>query len=160
MLLAAEIREASDLSPDIQTHATAISDIFDPFFYLTEYQDVALDGVNPLLHYVTKDIVRSVAPRCCSIRIIMPTERGSGRATRFSITSARVSAADSSRIHCSIPHFTWSTIPTSPSGVNPLFHYQTWGGRERRDPSPLFDTEYYLESRNLGASSEIRCRNI
>ena len=36
------------------------------------------------------------------------------------------------------------------SRINPLFHYQTWGGRERRDPSPLFDTEYYLESQNLG----------
>jgi hypothetical protein len=35
------------------------------------------------------------------------------------------------------------------AGINPLFHYQTWGGRERRNPSPLFDTDHFLETRNL-----------
>ena len=32
------------------------------------------------------------------------------------------------------------------AGINPLVHYLTWGAAEGRDPSPLFDTSYYLKS--------------
>ncbi|GIT53732.1 MAG: hypothetical protein Ct9H300mP16_08920 [Pseudomonadota bacterium] len=31
------------------------------------------------------------------------------------------------------------------SGSNPLAHYLVHGARERRNPHPLFDTQYYLE---------------
>jgi len=152
MLLAAEIREATDLSPEIQAHAAVISNIFDPFFYLTEYQDVALNGVNPLLHYVTQGYREKRRPTL----LFDPA---------YYFAQARLRTSDA-LLHYAVkgvaaglkPHPLFDTafyLECNPdiakSGVNPLFHYQTWGGRERRDPSPLFDTEYYLESRNLGS---------
>ena len=151
MLLAAEIREASDLSPDIQGHAAAISNIFDPFFYLTEYQDVALGGVNPLLHYVTTGYREHRNPS----RLFDPRYyAGQAHIAKVEplLHYVRKGAAAGLK-----PHALFDTafyLERNPdiakSDINPLFHYQTWGGRERRDPSPLFDTEYYLETRNLG----------
>jgi hypothetical protein len=152
MLLAAEVREASDLSPEIKAHAEAISNIFDPFFYLTEYQDVALNGVNPLLHYVTEGCFEKRRPTL----LFDPT---------YYAGQARLSTGDS-LLHYAMkgvtagfkPHPLFDTVfyfehnpDVAKAGVNPLFHYQNWGGRERRDPSPLFNTEYYLELRNLGS---------
>ena len=151
MLLTAEIRQATDLSPEIQTHAAVIADIFDPFFYLTEYQDVALDGVNPLLHYVTEGYREGRRPTLLfdpayyadqvRLRTGDPLIHYMGKGAAAGLK----------------PHPLFDTafyLERNPdianSRINPLFHYQTWGGRERRDPSPLFDTEYYLASQNLG----------
>ena len=152
MLLAAEIREASDLSPDIQTHATLISDIFDPFFYLTEYQDVALDGVNPLLHYVTEGYREKRRPT-----LLFDSNYYADRARLrtgdplFHYVGKGVTAGLKPHPLFDTAFYLEHNPDVAASGVNPLFHYQTWGGRERRNPSPLFDTEYYLELRNLGS---------
>jgi len=152
MLLAAEIREAGDLSPEIKAHAAAIFNLFDPFFYLTEYQDVALNGINPLLHYVTEGHRERRRPAL----LFDPA---------YYSEKARLQSGDcllhyvSKGVAAKLkPHPLFDTafyIEQHPdigkSGINPLFHYLTWGGRERRDPSPVFDTEFYLESRNLSS---------
>lgn len=150
MLLAAEIREDGDLSPEIKTHAATVADIFDPFFYLTEYQDVALDGVNPLLHYVLYGYKENRNPTQlfdCTYYAEQARLRGKDPLLHYILKGVDAGLK---------PHplfdsrFYWDRNPdVAVREINPLFHYQTWGGRERRDPSPLFDTEYFLESRNL-----------
>jgi hypothetical protein len=150
MLLTAEIRGASDISPEIQAHAGSIANIFDPFFYLTEYQDIARDGVNPLLHYVTIGHREKRRPT-----LLFDTD--------YYLQMAKLNGGDPLMhyVHKGAelglkPHplfdgnYYCERYPDiAEAQVNPLFHYQTWGGRERRDPSLVFDTEYFLESRNL-----------
>ncbi len=48
-VLLAELQSDGQLSRTEMEHAAAIADLFDPIFYLTEYQDVATAGINPLL---------------------------------------------------------------------------------------------------------------
>lgn len=129
-----------------------ISGIFDPFFYLTEYQDVALSGVNPLLHYVTEGHREKRRPT-----LLFDPGYYAGKARRP--TSDPLLHYVMKGVSAGLkPHPLFDTafyLKCNPdiahAGVNPLFHYQTWGGRERRDPSPLFDTDYYLKLRNQGA---------
>jgi Rhamnan synthesis protein F len=150
LLLTAEIQDASNISPEIQAHAAAISNIFDPFFYLTEYQDIARDGVNPLLHYVTHGHRERRQPTRLfdTIYYLQMAKLGAGDPLMHYVNKGAELGLK--------PHplfdgnYYRQRYPDVANGkLNPLFHYQTWGGRERRDPSPMFDTEYFLKSRNL-----------
>ena len=150
ILLTAEIRDASDISPEIQAHAAAIANIFDPFFYLTEYQDIAREGVNPLLHYVTYGYREKRRPT-----LLFDTDYYQEivkLSTGDPLMHYVLKGADAGLK----PHplfdgnYYRERYPdVANAQINPLFHYQTWGGRERRDPSLMFDTEYFLELRNL-----------
>jgi hypothetical protein len=152
MLLVAEIRDARDVSPEIQAHAEMVSNIFDPFFYLAEYQDVALEGVNPLLHYVTRGHRHNHRPTLLFDPDYYATQ------VRQRMGDALIHYVGKGVAAGLKPHPLFDTafylknnMDVAASGANPLFHYQTWGGRERRNPSLLFDTQYYLENTNFSA---------
>lgn len=150
MLLVAEIDQTSDVSPEIKQHASTIGNIFDPFFYLTEYQDVALTGTNPLFHYVTQGYRQKHKPSALfdSVYYVEKAALPHGDPLlHYVLKGARMGLR---------PHplfdgrFYLEQYPdVAQHDVNPLFHYQTWGGREGRNPSLVFDTQYFLASRNL-----------
>jgi hypothetical protein len=49
----------------------------------------------------------------------------------------------------------WQNNPDiAAAKINPIFHYQLWGGREHRRPSPMFDPDYFLEKYNSPMASD------
>ena len=40
------------------------------------------------------------------------------------------------------------------NGINPLEHFLRFGGKEQRDPHPLFDTAWYSEANGLDPEGE------
>jgi hypothetical protein len=150
MLLTVEISQCSDLAPDIKAHAAAISNIFDPFFYLTEYQDVALDGLNPLLHYLQRGYRENREPtRLFDRSYYLQQVPLQDEEPLLHYIQKGVKAGLKPHPLFDSQFYLDHNADVADRDINPLFHYQTWGGRERRDPSPLFDTEYFLESRNV-----------
>ncbi len=146
MLLAAELRQASDVSAELQAHASALEFIFDPVFYLTEYKDVALQGVNPLLHYVTIGFRQKRNPT----RLFDCAYYGTQ--VRLNNQDPLLHYLQKGSLANLKPHplfdgkyYLEQNADVASLQANPLVHYQVWGSREKRDPSPLFDTKYFLE---------------
>lgn len=155
MLLGAEIQEALDLSAETKAHAAAIADIFDPFYYLTEYEEIAREGINPLLHYVTRGCTegRNPTPLFDSHYYRMVAELDGGDPLLHYIMQGEKAGLKPHPLFDGGYYFS-RYLDVAEQNINPLFHYQTWGGRERRDPSLVFDSEYFLESRGLPATVE------
>jgi Rhamnan synthesis protein F len=150
MLLAAEIRQSADLSPDVQAHIVAIEAVFDPIFYLTEYKDVALKGLNPLLHYVTVGYrqKRSPTPIFDSDYYGQRTHlNGADPLLHYLHIGAQAGLKPHPLFDGKYYLAQYPDVATL--NINPLAHYQIWGCRERRRPSPLFDTDHYLEGCDL-----------
>src|SRR5262249_4128889 len=142
LLLAAEIGEAANLSVDVKQHAAVVAGIFDPFFYLAQYPEVALEGINPLLHYIMHGSRerRMPTPLFDTAYYAQKAKLGSGDALLHYVQTG---AATGLKPHPLFDGRYYSELYTDvgKQHINPLFHYQTWGGRECRNPSPLFDTE-------------------
>jgi hypothetical protein len=150
MLLAAEIRQSAEVSPDVQAHTLAIEAVFDPIFYLTEYKDVALKGLNPLLHYVT-DGYRQKRNPTPIFDSAYYGQRTPLNGTDPLLHYLHIGAQAGLRPHPLFDgkYYLERYPDVAKLKINPLAHYQIWGGRERRRPSLLFDTEYYLERCDL-----------
>ena len=154
-LFTAEIGEAPNLSGEIKRHAIAVANIFDPLFYLTQYSDVALEGVNPLLHYVTRGSHDMRAPTLLfdPAYYVSKAKLGSGDPLLHYVQKGALEGLKPHPLFDG-KYYSEQYPEVGRHRFNPLFHYQTWGGRECRNPSPLFDTQYFLQSRNLPVPSE------
>jgi hypothetical protein len=138
--------QAQGVDGALVMHAEQIVDLFDPFHYLSEQQELTLAGDNPLLHYVTSGFseLREPNPLFDPFYYLAQAGDVQGDPLLHYVTEG---VAQGLKPH---PLFDGQFyLERNPDirdlGMNPLFHYQVWGCHEGRDPSPLFDTEHYLE---------------
>jgi hypothetical protein len=137
--------QASDVGSDVLGHAEQIVDLFDPFYYLGEHQDVALAGTNPLYHYVTTGFEERRRPNLLFEPDFYCAQDGEIRGDpllHYAQTGARAGLWPHPLFDGA--YYLEKNRDIRDSGVNPLFHYQVWGCLENRDPLLLFDTEYFL----------------
>lgn len=123
----------------------AIRLLFDRSFYLSQNQDVAATGIDPLDHFLTSGLAEGRSP--CALfdpdfylhQPGVPTER----AFLFLhyLETGLLAGLD--------PHplvdanFYTQQSPALAAGTNPLTHMLGAGRRENRRPNPLFDPVYY-----------------
>ena len=105
--------------------------LFDPVFYVQRYPDIVKQGVDPLLHY-----------------LIFGRSEGRKGTMHASPGKALNALTPAQRIEMSgLFDAQWyldEYQDVADSGVNPLQHYLQYGGQERREPGPNFDTQYYF----------------
>src|SRR5262249_515462 len=130
LLLAAEIGEAANLSVDVKQHAAAVAGIFDPFFYLAQYPEVGLEGVNSLLHYMMDGSGGGRMPTRVfdTAYYAQKAKLGSGDALLHYVQKG---AHAGLKPHPLFDGRYYSRLypDVAKQNINPLFHYQTWGGR-------------------------------
>ena len=118
--------------------------LFRSRFYLDTNEDVRRSGMNPLVHYVRfgRDEGRLPMPL---EELLLPgaDPRGHDRACRFIGVSGLLDAR----------HYLDRNPDLKSAGVDPVSHYVRHGWAEGRDPSPWFDTTFYLQS-HLGAVAD------
>ena len=154
MLMRADIEADRALSPGLRTAAATIADLFDPVFYLAEYPEVALAGMNPLLHYLTEGAREGRRPQ----PLFDPQYY---RAQNPAADNPLLDYLAAGSARGLMPHPLFDPVfyrarypDIAESGVEPLHHYEVWGGREGRDPSAIFDSEYYLARRGPAVSGD------
>ena len=156
MLMRADIEADASLSPELRAAAGKIADLFDPIFYLAEHSDVALAGTNPLLHYLTDGAREGRRPHSLFDPEYYRAQKPLAPENALLDYVEAGSAAGLMPHPLFDPQFYRARYPEiAAGGVEPLYHYEVWGGREGRDPSPIFDTEYYLARRGAAFSGEI-----
>ncbi|MGC2414655.1 MAG: rhamnan synthesis F family protein [Stellaceae bacterium] len=144
-VLLSEIR-TEPVSDEVKAHAEAIADIFDPVYYLSQYPDIGSAGVNPLLHYVTSGWDEGRRPN-----LLFDTEYYLGQVGPIDgdplLDYATTGVFEGRKPHPLLDGaYYWKQNPdVAASEQNPIYHYQVFGGREHRPPSPMFNTEYFLE---------------
>jgi hypothetical protein len=143
--LLSELREWG-VDQALVAHAEKIVDLFDPFFYLTEHQDLTVAGDNPLLHYITVGFTEGRQPNPLFDPVFYRTQAGGVKGDPL-LHFIEVGAKTDLNPHplFDAQYYRERTPDIRASGTNPLFHYQLQGCREGRSPSLLFDSEYYLE---------------
>ena len=105
------------------------SELFDTKYYLSMYEDVAASDMNPLLHYIL--IGRS-------------EERFPTKDMEVIAFLASSDLFDAEHYLKHNPEFLGGS--TNVEKIDAAAHYYYHGWREGRNPSELFDTNYYLET--------------
>lgn len=147
-----------------------IEQFFDPDFYLQEYYDIAQAGVPPLDHYVKLGWREQRRPNRWYTDKMVPAALQNQHPTTPpfvlflthlpGITEARFAALCASGVYTDIGHddcWTCDQMRGDFDGAwyrgrygdvgdsDALAHYCEQGWKEGRNPSPSFDTAYYLE---------------
>jgi HAD superfamily hydrolase (TIGR01549 family) len=123
--------------------------LFDVDWYLSEYPDVALEGVDPKVHFKRHGRFEGRRPSFYFD-------------AKFYINAYLDGSLDNDPVEHYLgigwrkgfspnPYFSpaWylsSNADVADAGVEPLWHYTMFGWREGRNPSPYFDVDHYLES--------------
>jgi len=120
---------------DEDVEAFLRSGTFDERWYVAEYADVGLSGINPARHYLT---IGKALGRAPSVSEVKPMGRNTDGVDPhiYDIIASGFSA-----------EFYLSSYPDiRDAGIDPVWHYTVSGWKEGRDPSLSFSTRYYLET--------------
>ena len=126
----------------------AFSGLFDETWYLSQNPDVAIEGVEPLTHYL-----RNGASEGRNPNPLFDTDwylaQNSDIAAAGSNPLAHYLRYGASEGRSPNPLFDtdWylaQNPDVAAAGSNPLAHYLRYGASEGRNPNPLFDTDWYL----------------
>lgn len=132
--------------------------LFDTNWYLAQYSDVALEGVDPRVHFKRHGRFEGRQPSTYFD-------------TTFYINTYLDGSLDLDPVEHYLnggwrngfspnPYFSTSwylsrNADVAEAGVEPLWHYVMFGWREGRAPSPYFDIDHYLET-----NSDIRAAGV
>lgn len=143
--LEAELRESRLVSAETKQHARAIRDLFDPLYYIVTYPDILSKGLNPLLHYVSYGFKEGRSPNALFDLVYYKMQAGAVEGDpllHFVQAGATRGLNPHPLFNCRF--YEEQNPDVAATGLNPLFHYQTVGAVERRNPSICFDTAYFL----------------
>lgn len=151
MLLLEAIVADPAISDDLRQHALRIVELFDPIYYLARYPDIGLAGLNPLLHYVKQGWREQRRPS-----LLFDPEYYGGYTGKAQDPLLHYMEAGSGKPHplFDSDFYRHRYMDVAQSGLNPLVHYQLIGARERRQPSLLFDPDYFLAQYALPINCE------
>lgn len=110
-------------------------DFFDTSFYIENNHDVALNGINPFLHYITngKNEGRKSQPSWYDLD-------GNPDFIKSQAKILKQSELFDEK------YYLEKNIDVKEAGIDPVEHYCKYGWKEKRNPSALFNTELYLEN--------------
>ena len=125
----------------------------DPAYYLNTNPDVAISGIDPLVHYAKSGAKeeRSPHPLFDSSFYLNSNpdvlEALAGGVLNDPLTHYIQSGASEGRDpnpYFDSDYYLTQNPDVADAGVNPLEHYVLFGSAEGRDPSPNFDPDFYL----------------
>src|SRR5205085_3456639 len=139
------IQQSSELSRSDKIFARAIRDLFDPTYYQSANGLADRESANPLLHYVVTGRLGNLKPNPLFDRDYYASQTGKADADAL-LHFAGVQASSGYRPNPLFdPRFYRTQCGSAATKAGELLcHYQTTGALLRLDPSPLFDTAYYL----------------
>lgn len=119
---------------------------FDTAWYLRQNPEVARSGLNPLVHYIRAGEAENRLP-CAHFdlpwfRTHHAIPAGEGPLAYFLARRATGTVSPLPEFDAAWYLQTYPDIATA--GVDPFEHYLLWGWREGRNPSPTFDTRFYV----------------
>ncbi|NPD65964.1 hypothetical protein HN018_14235 [Lichenicola cladoniae] len=138
-----DVREQS-ARPD-RAALYAIRLLFDRGFYLSQNQDVAATGIDPLDHFLTLGLAEGRSP-CALFDPDFYLHQAGAPAERAFLFLHYLETGIQAALD---PHplvdarFYMRQSPALAPGTNPLTHMLGAGRRENRRPNPLFDPVYY-----------------
>lgn len=140
------IRHSDMLSSEERAHAELVHGLFDPLFYLEENKEELLGWRNPLLHYILHGYKKKRNPNRLFDTQFYLAQTGPLEIDPL-LHYVREGAVRGLKTHPLMDgaYYLAANPDVAAAGINPLFHYQLFGGRERRNPCLLFDTAYYME---------------
>jgi Glycosyltransferase WbsX len=118
---------------------------FQPDWYLAQYVDVAADGVNPLVHYISNGEAENRKP---SPLFDPDWYRQTYRPPAGELCLAHYLRLRGTGTVNPLPGFDANfylsaNADVAEAGIDPFSHFMEQGFRENRDPSPDFDTGFY-----------------
>ncbi len=119
---------------------------FDTAWYLRHNPDVARSGLNPLVHYIRFGEAQNRSP--CP-HFDLPWYRSHHQAPQAGTLLAHYLARRRTGQVTPLAEFdaAWYLQrhpDIAAAGIDPFEHYLLWGWREGRNPSPAFDTGFYV----------------
>ncbi len=119
---------------------------FDPAWYLERYPDVRDAGIDPLFHYFVQGEFEGRRP---GPLFEGPWYRATYKVPGEENALVHFLAHRNSGVVSPIPdfdveHYLRENMDVKEAGVDPFEHYISWGYREERNPSPAFNTRYYI----------------
>ena len=140
--------------------AISSSDLFDREYYLSSHDDVRLDGIDPILHYVRYGAQEGRNPSpTFSTQFYLngnPDVARSGinplyHYLKYGRSEGRVATDLSAQVEYIVASglldrdfYLRTYADVAAAGMDPAVHYLSSGHREGRNPSGLFDTQQYL----------------
>jgi glycosyltransferase involved in cell wall biosynthesis len=120
---------------------------FDPAFYLTQNQDVAASGVNPLLHYIAFGEAEGRDP--CGFFHVTWYRQEYGLGPQESCLRHYLERRLTGQV-APVPGFDAAFYLETHRDVaagksDPFEHFLAFGPAEGRDPAPGFDIKYYMK---------------
>ena len=120
---------------------------FDTAWYLRHNPDAARAGTNPLLHYIRVGEAENRSP-CAHFdlpcyRTRHPAASAGGTLLAHYLARRRTGQV-SPLAEFDSAWYLQRYPDVAAAGVDPFEHYLLWGWREGRDPSPVFNTNFYV----------------
>lgn len=157
---------------DADVKAFRESGAFDEKWYLEQYPDVKLSGIDPAKHYlwIGRRLDRRPSAGATSMTTYLPETGASVDASERLVAIQTATPQDEGHsgrdlvdpavLRLVSAHFDkdyyLSTYPDiEAAGVDPIEHYLTTGWTEGRDPALSFSTRYYLENNADVASAQV-----
>lgn len=112
------------------------SPLFHSKFYLDKYADVRVSGINPLLHYIREGRAEG--------RLPAPDHQPSTEPPAFETPEARDIRLIRESGLFDIAYYLEQNSDVRHAGMDAVEHFAWHGWKEGRNPSPFFDTRFYL----------------
>jgi Methyltransferase domain/Glycosyl transferase family 2 len=127
----------------------ALTDLFDSFWYIDRYPEVAKSGLSPLIHYLERGVSEGYDPNALfDSRWYLqrnPDVAAAGVNPLLHYTQSGVAEGRDPHPLFSTAWYCQQNPDVAASGKNPLLHYLQSGAVEGGDPHPLFSTAWYLQ---------------
>ena len=109
---------------------------FDTKFYLTFYQDVLKSGINPFVHYIMYGKQENRIPKFLTQQEI----------SKLKLSKENVVSYLTIKYSGEFDEEYYVKEYGLKKGVDPIVHYLEYGASKGFNPSPSFDTKFYLKS--------------
>lgn len=119
---------------------------FDPAWYLQQNPEVARAGLNPLVHYIRAGEAANRLP-CPHFDLLWFRSHFTPPAGTLALAfflARRTTGTVSPLPEFDAAWYLREYPDIAAAGVDPFEHYLLWGWREGRNPSPTFDTRFYV----------------
>lgn len=130
--------------------------LFDAVWYLAQDPDFAETGGDPLTHYLTVGAAKGLSPHPLFSPAFYDRQRGEDRSQPGLLHYLTVGSQAGMKPHPLFdPAWYRETYPdVVAAGEEPFTHFAAWGGRDRRNPSPWFDSAHYAAARGPAMTRE------